>query len=414
MAYSELVKDFKRIRDYLREFFVYGFKNRAEYDTKSARGYDNERRRIESWLGDFMSFHRDVSGKNVFISVDSRTIPHNPLYKAFKAKTFTATDVILHFYVLDILSQSEKILLREILEKITDDYLSYFETSITLDESTLRKKLKEYEGLGLITTEKSGRQLLYSRADDRIDLNGWKDAIAFFSEADPLGVVGSYLLDKFESIPDYFRFKHHYVLFAMESEILYDLFEAINTKQSVELKIYNERHGRPSSHVVVPLKIYVSTQNGRRYLLAYSYRFKRVIFYRLDSIRNIIFKEPETEYGEYLNKAKHIKKNLWGVAIPTHEFVDHIEIDIRIENYEEYILSRLEREKRNGVIAHLGGELYRFTADICDAVEMIPWIRTFIGRIVTLRCNNKNVEEIFYEDLKTLFHMYGVDEDAVL
>ena len=54
MAYSELVKSFERIRSYMREFYVYGFKSREEYSIKSARSYDNERRRIESWIGDFM------------------------------------------------------------------------------------------------------------------------------------------------------------------------------------------------------------------------------------------------------------------------------------------------------------------------------------------------------------------------
>lgn len=46
MAYSELVKNFDRIRDYMRQFYVYGFKSRTEYDKKSARSYDNERRRM--------------------------------------------------------------------------------------------------------------------------------------------------------------------------------------------------------------------------------------------------------------------------------------------------------------------------------------------------------------------------------
>lgn len=58
MAYSELIKNFDRIRDYMRQFYVYGFKSRNEYDKKSARSYDNERRRLESWLGDFMSFRQ--------------------------------------------------------------------------------------------------------------------------------------------------------------------------------------------------------------------------------------------------------------------------------------------------------------------------------------------------------------------
>ena len=62
MAYSELIKDISRIRDYMREFFVYGFKSREEVGSKSARSYDNERRRIESWLSEYMSFHQDING----------------------------------------------------------------------------------------------------------------------------------------------------------------------------------------------------------------------------------------------------------------------------------------------------------------------------------------------------------------
>ncbi len=53
MAYSELIKSFNRIRTYMRSFYVYGFRRRDEFDQKSARGYDDERRRVESWLGDY-------------------------------------------------------------------------------------------------------------------------------------------------------------------------------------------------------------------------------------------------------------------------------------------------------------------------------------------------------------------------
>ena len=51
MPYSELIKNFNRIREYMREFYVYGFKSREEYTKMSARSYDDERRRMESWLG---------------------------------------------------------------------------------------------------------------------------------------------------------------------------------------------------------------------------------------------------------------------------------------------------------------------------------------------------------------------------
>lgn len=107
MAYSELIKNFDRIREYMWQFYIYGFKSRTEYDKKSARSYDNERRRIESWLGEYMRFRQTPDGKNVYLCVDSRSIPGNPFYNAFKAKSFTSGDVTFHFYVLDILKNEE-------------------------------------------------------------------------------------------------------------------------------------------------------------------------------------------------------------------------------------------------------------------------------------------------------------------
>lgn len=50
MAYQELIKNFEKIRTYMIDFYVYGFKSRQDFDQKSLRSYDNERRRIESYL----------------------------------------------------------------------------------------------------------------------------------------------------------------------------------------------------------------------------------------------------------------------------------------------------------------------------------------------------------------------------
>ena len=87
----------------MHEFYLYGFKNRNEYTKKSARSYDDERRRVESWLGDYMSFRQTPEGKNVFLSIDSRISRHNPLYAAWKTKSFTDGDITLHFILFDML-----------------------------------------------------------------------------------------------------------------------------------------------------------------------------------------------------------------------------------------------------------------------------------------------------------------------
>ena len=138
--YSELIKNFEKIRAYMRDFYVYGFKSREQYNRKSARSYDDERRRVESWLGEHMRFTRTPEGKTVFLSIDSRSSGRNPFFRGWKTKSFTDGDITLHFILLDILHSPDIALsLAELVERIDRDYLSSFSSPLVFDESTLRK-----------------------------------------------------------------------------------------------------------------------------------------------------------------------------------------------------------------------------------------------------------------------------------
>ena len=402
MAYSELLKSFHRIRPYMHSFYVYGFRHRQEFDAKSARSYDNERRRVESWLGDYMKFGQDEDGKRVFLSVDSRSVPYNPLYRAFKAKSFTDLDITLHFLLMDLLDEEEGLALSGIQDAL-EGYLEEFETAQLPDESSLRKKLSEYEKIGLVRKEKQGKQVLYYLEGAPNALATWADAAAFFSEAAPLGVVGSYLLDKMETQPEYFRFKHHYILNALDSEVLCDLFLAMGENRLVTIR-QNTR-----SFELLPLKIYISTQTGRQYVLGQSEgRFR---FFRLDLIDSV--KSGKSVEEAPTDSLQAFQSKVWGVAVKAGAETEHLELVIHAEPEEAYVVQRLHREKRCGTVTELGGGNWRFEADVFDAVELLPWIRTFTGRIVSLKSTNAEVEKRFYGDLAALRAMYGGDADAV-
>lgn len=413
MAYSELIKDLSRIRDYMREFFVYGFKCRKEIEIKSARSYDNERRRIESWLSEYMSFHQDTNGKNVFISVDSRRVPHNPLYQAWKAKSFTKNDIALHFWLMDILSPDKTLSLTEILNTIDSEYIPFFKKSEQIDESTLRKKLKEYVDLGLVATEKRGKQLVYKLPVDEVNLHSWKDAICFFTETDPLGVIGSFLQDKFKSLPEYYAFKHNYLLFASDSGIVLDLLTAINEHKRAELEIIDNRHNVNKRRTILPLRVFISTQNGRQYIAGCNTRTKRVMFFRLDSVLKIKLLDRVDNCESYIELLNGYRKHLWGVASGSDGNIEHLEMVLVIEISEPHIIGRLEREKRCGMVEQIDDTHWRFSADVYDAQEMLPWLRTFTGRIESLSCTNKSVEERFWGDLAVLVELYGGDGDVI-
>lgn len=407
MAYSQLIKNFQRIRGYMKEFYVYGFKTRDKYNQKSSRSYDNEKRRIESYLGDYMGFNQTPSGKTVFLSIDSRSVSGNPLYKAFKAKSFTDGDITIHFILFDMLHSPEVSLsLNEIADRIDSWYLNHFKSAAVFDISTLRKKLKEYEKLGLIHTQKSGKQLYYQRADD-INVSHLTDAITFFSEAGGCGVIGSFLLDKIPDKSSIFSFKHHYITGAPDSEILCALFEAISKRSSVHITYESNKAKHSESIHIIPIKIYVSVQNGRQYVIGLNTRFKKIKSYRLD----YIFSVEEGEAADYETAKtlfESIRPHLWGVSMGDGKNTEHVEFTLHIGENEEYIYRRLLREKRIGTVERINKNTARFSADVYDTWEMIPWIRTFICRITALDFSNRTVENQFKRDVEEMYLLYGI------
>jgi len=409
VAYSELIKNFSRIRDYIREFYIYGFKSRTEYTKKSARSYDDERRRLESWLGDYMQFRQTGDGKQVFLSIDSRVSHHNPFYKAWKTKSFTDGDITLHFILMDILYAPEiRLSVPQIMEGI-DGYLASFEEPKVFDESTVRKKLKEYVSEGIIETVKQGRTILYNRAQERELCD--PVILDFFSEVSPLGVVGSYLHDKTREHEEYFAFKHHYITGAMDSEILYTLFQAMQEKRTVSIRTVNRRRKRESENELIPLRIMISVQSGRQYVMAYNPRFGRISSYRTDNIVSVTMGDVSDRFDELRETLSKMQKHLWGVSTQgrSGQFLEHISFTVTYGPNEKHIHQRLEREKRCGIVEKLGPDKSRFSADVFDASEMIPWIRTFICRITAFECSDKELESRFLDDIRQMYALYGLE-----
>ena len=418
MAYSELVKNFEKIRDYMRIFYAYGFQTRNDLDLKSKRSYDDERRRIESWLGDYIFFKREETGKSMFISVDTRNIAHNPFFAALKAKSFTSRDIMLHFFILDMLSEGEELSAGEITDRLDTEYLSFFEEELCPDESTIRKKLSDYAKKGLLIKKRKGRSVLYSISKDKVDLSAWKDAADYFSEVTPLGAVGSYLLDKKEmetGEESVFSFKHHYLVQVLDVQIISELMDAMDRERTAEISVITRnRKKRAVRHRIFPLKIFISTSNGRQYILCREVEERRFKFYRLDNIKSVKLLERDENGDEYRKHLKGFTEKLWGVSSGSYRNrnLEELEMTIKIGEGEEYIARRLEREKRNGTVSRTDENTLVYKTRCMSCQEMLPWIRSFTGRIEKLVCTDKNVEKRVQEDLEEMYLMYSGEEDT--
>lgn len=403
--FTELIKNYERIRDYMRDFYVYGFKSREKFNEKSLRSYDDERRRIESYLKDHIKFTRTQDGKNVFIEIDTRHISKNPLYKSLKSKSFTDKDITLHFIIFDILyAPTVEFSVTEIMNIIYDEYLSSFDDPISFDESTVRKKLKEYEKQGLIESTKKGKINYYKRTES-IDYSKLETPLAFFSEISPIGALGSFILDKLDERSFNFAFKHHYIMNALDSDILLKLFEAIREKREIILNdAINKEKGKKTKRIV-PLQIFASVQGGRTHVLAYDLTSNQLTSFRVDYIKSIKICEECVHFDAFRAYLEKRKKYMWGVVVRNK--TEHIDFTVEIKSDEQYIVNRLCREKRVGCVDKIDDFHYKFSAEVCDSWELIPWIRTFICRITSIHFSNEKYQNRFFNDFEKLYLMYN-------
>ena len=87
--------------------------------------------------------------------------------------------------------------------------------------------------------------------------------------------------------------------------------------------------------------------------------------------------------------------------------IDHLEMTLHFEDHEQHIPRRLEREKRNGRVEMIDENTCKYIVDTYDASEMLPWLRTFIGRIEKLECSDPKTVKRFWQDLEQMRQMYG-------
>ena len=186
--FKELIKSFFKSREYVRDFFVYGFKTRDEFSGWSSRTYDNERRRLESWLSGYVRQDYTKKGKNIYLSIDSNLLDTNPLYQVWKAKSFTDNDIMLHFYILDYLQKSGG----QTADEITDGILAEYD--VMFDSQMVRRKCNQYVKEGMLKKIKNGKEVLYRLNPPFRELRsaypGLENAIKLYQLSSPLGMIG--------------------------------------------------------------------------------------------------------------------------------------------------------------------------------------------------------------------------------
>ena len=297
----------------------------------------------------------------------------------------------------------------ELCDRICADY------GVVFDSQTVRLKLKEYESLGLLSAVKDKKQLRYRLAPllppetaapspvwDRLMM-----AVKFFQGVAPFGVVGSTILDREETDNEYFQFKHHFIVHTLEDGVLSDVLAAMKQGRAIAFTNRSGRTGNVFQSRGLPLKIFVSTRTGRRYVCLYQENTRRFTNMRLDSMSDVTPLEIHSDYSRKQDLLKRNLDRLWGVSFSGSGRLEEICIKFYVnESTETYVLDRLYREGRGGEIQRIRENEYLYSGAFFDTNEMLSWVKTFTGRILDIQGSNHfAVAKITY-DWEKMYEMY--------
>lgn len=410
-GYTELIKNFKKIRSFTRDFFIYGFKGRSDFAELSPRSYDNERRRIESYLGELILKKSDLKGKTISISSNTTAKTSNPLFKIWQTKSFTKRDCFLHFLILDSLKEHKCLNVGEIAEIISISYASQLIVNEPVDTMTIRNKLNEYTRLGILEAEKSGKTLYYSLSRNPFEEMDPKTrealdiALSYYKNILPAGFIG-HSIHNVQDSP--FIYKQIFFSQILDDEILLQVLKAIGNKQVITLTMISTKGNWSRKTTLIPLKVLSNTKTGRRYVAIYNIRTQKFSNVRLDYIKDAAFGDPYPDYDSISTEYEHRMKNSFSITHQPRERLHTVKMLLHIdEDTEQYVLERIRREGRGGVVTRVDKNTFEYSLDVADILEMVPWLRTFIGRIIKIEGSENHVILQFKRDISTMMSRYG-------
>ena len=390
---------FDVIRELIRNLYLEGLNNYLDTGNLgiSARTFYNNLNTIRNFLDErFISSKTNTKKEsNPVISFDTREETENPLFALWKTSNSIASNLSFDFAIMDILEDYPDginwfSLSSDSDSNRHDNPLSKY-VSKGIDKKSVKAKLEKLAEAGVIEffeKKKKIRKTDTKRIKELLSSREFKQAIQFASETCPLGVIGSFILDSLsnaasEPVNTPIHYKHHFVFNSIDYEILYIFLEAINEKCFVEIE--TEKFGL---RTIVPLKIFISTQTGRTYVVFWNKEEETLFSENLELILTSKKTEICSEYDLYRKKLSEMECHMWGVSFKTENSseLEHVRfvIEYPSEKEKNYIPARIKREAAIGTVKELDDYHSEFTADIIDSNEIIPWIRSFFGRITEL------------------------------
>ncbi len=425
--FSDFIKHYDNIRCILRDIFLYGCFSREDLENKSlvsSRKVSYEIRRIQQYIeNEFIKSDWEGRNKLLSLSYDSISNTQNFLVSTYKSKSFTKTDLVLHFYLLMVLNKVDKpMTFLEIEEFLIEEGLISYDN---ISSKTVQRKINELtNSLEILKYEKKGRSKAYSISEDilqELDNDEVKKLFSLVSLYKNVlfPTISGYYCE--ETLKDYmvyerginedyndcFQYKNLHFHPLIDEEILWKFMKAINSRNLISHNTSKAGRRIKSREVINPFKLRYDVNCGRFYLMSFNEN-GRCVSSRLDRVEEVTTHNETYDPKEFEQKYNDSMKYSWS-SVPCNNIDGYDILRIKViidEANQKYILEKIKSELGECTIDKIDKGEYFIEKLVNDCWEMIPWLRSYCGYIKII--SPKWLDQRLKDDWKEMLNNYGV------
>ena len=407
-----LINNYNKTRNITRTIYLYGIYNNEHIYEVSQRKLSNEKTRIKSIYATHYKSEYYKNRKYIGLFYDQIYHSKNFLANSYFIRTFTDDDFILYFSLLEIINDKPKG-----VEEIIGEFDSIREDIDTISKSTFDRKLSQLCKEGLVEKIPQRKHLFKLKeeffkdfsSEEKVDI---LHAVMFFVGITPYKVPGHYLIETLKNYSDvnvnnfyddknnylgWFSYTNNHIQNILDEIILYNIEE----NKAVQIKNKNMQCDFYYQYKICD-KIC-----GRMYVLGKVIEDNKItnkdIIFRLDRIKEA----KKIKYPKNCNKVERKDLKMWCASFdPQKENIEieKVEAIFYINEVEKmYLVEKIKKEKQWGKFEKIEDNKFFFSIDVSDAMEMLPWFRSYEGYVVVL---HEKLREALQQERQEMLEMY--------
>lgn len=416
MKANSFIADYEIIRELMHAVLRFGTITPEQINISPSK-YNKMKPLLRTALQDNIEDRRYQKGaqRSLHITADTFSEGLSALSSTYMVKSIKHSELCIRLFILQLLKKNGSMDRTQIVDEVTSMATSF----VDIDARTIISQCRHLEDYGQITSEKRGKQLVFSLnedvfadipADTMCDL---AEMVSFFRNLTAPFLCGEQLFRSLGEQGDANVDDSHFLVagvnigYVLDDAVLYDLLPAIENQFVISFDYTDQYHAHPNTSRILPLAVHESEPLGRRYLAALDLNDDdKLILFRLDYMKNVTVSK---EYGNYtLEQRQEILDAAFRCSVSGAHLPNGEPVSVRIKYAPEFETTLRKQFPNSAQFIQEGGN-HIAVISVNHPLELKAFLRTNAAFVQTLPNESNRLYEDMKQEAQLWRERYGIE-----